>query len=75
MQKRYDLLCLEGIAKAFRVFLEKDKAPEFVKTPKQLSLTVEKAVKTIQKKLGKKRKLILFDQRLAESDHTLFVQF
>lgn len=26
---RYDLLCIEGIARALRVFLKKDEAPEY----------------------------------------------
>jgi phenylalanyl-tRNA synthetase beta chain len=26
---RYDLLCLEGLARALRVFLEKEKAPKY----------------------------------------------
>ena len=45
---RYDLLCLEGISKAFKIFLEKDKAPEYIITPQQLSLTVSKAVSEIR---------------------------
>lgn len=27
--RRYDLLCIEGIARALRVFLQKDEAPRY----------------------------------------------
>jgi len=46
---RYDLLCLEGIAKAMRVFLQKDpKPPVFKVLPKKISMTVEKSVESIR---------------------------
>ena len=45
---RYDLLCVEGIASALRIFLGKDQRPEFkVTTPpadKILKMTVKKEV-------------------------------
>jgi hypothetical protein len=33
VEKRYDLLCLEGLSRALRVFLGKQKPPKFVRLP------------------------------------------
>ena len=46
---RYDLLCLEGLVKALRVFLQKEAhPPTFTVTPKQTILTREASVATIR---------------------------
>ncbi len=47
---RYDLLCLEGVTRAFSIFHEKEKMPEYMLTkPKQLQrMIVKKEVKEIR---------------------------
>merc|ERR1712110_1181463 len=46
---RYDLLCLEGITKALRVFLQKDPAPPTYQVrPGTLTMTCEASVSAIR---------------------------
>jgi len=45
---RYDLLCMEGITSALRVFLGKDEPPRYQTTPAKLKTIVEPSVNVIR---------------------------
>lgn len=45
---RYDLLCMEGFARAIRIFLSKEQAPRFLKTPGQEVIHVDSSTKAIR---------------------------
>jgi len=45
---RYDLLCMEGIARALRIFLGLEECPAFVKEKGALTMTVEKSTKAVR---------------------------
>jgi phenylalanyl-tRNA synthetase beta chain len=46
---RYDLLCPDGLARAFRIYLELEQPPRFVSLPPQLELTVKADVTPVRR--------------------------
>jgi phenylalanyl-tRNA synthetase beta chain len=46
---RYDLLCPDGLARAFRIFLGIEQPPVFTATPTQVSLTVRPEVTPVRR--------------------------
>lgn len=45
---RYDLLCMEGISRALRIFNGKEEAPDFIVTPAKEQITVEPTVAQVR---------------------------